>query len=218
MRGDEFLFLPVFEPVLEDSGYRSGLARPALPAKAVRAAAVLAKLAPSIMPVSKLETLATRPGLNHREPAAAEDRQSHLSIDATWETNESQPTEPGASGWRATRRNYLHWTRRIVRRTNSAELIAAAIARGLGVPLAHRAIARVRVTRRQGPMLRSHRLLNVRGAFRLREGFAVRGRRLILVDDIMTTGATCDEVAKVLKRAGAALVTVAVLARADSIY
>jgi len=45
--------------------------------------------------------------------------------------------------------------------------------------------------------------------------FDVRGKHLIVVDDILTTGATCHEVAKVLKRAGAAAVTVAVLARAD---
>ena len=112
----------------------------------------------------------------------------------------------------------MHWMRRVVRRTNSAELIAAAVAQGLDVPLAHRALGRVRWTRKQGPMLRTQRMQNVRRAFRLSERVPVRGRRLILVDDIMTTGATCDEVAKILKRAGAAAVTVAVLARADTIY
>ena len=111
----------------------------------------------------------------------------------------------------------MHWMRRIVRRANSAELIADRLAARLGIPLLHRALRRVRYTRRQGPMLRTQRLANVRGAFRLQDDAPVRGKRLIIVDDVLTTGATCDEVAKVLKRAGAAAVTVAVVARADTI-
>jgi ComF family protein len=111
----------------------------------------------------------------------------------------------------------MHWMRRIVRRANSPELIADRLATRLGVPLLHRALRRVRYTRRQGPMLRTQRLANVQGAFRLQADAQIRGKRLILVDDVLTSGATCDEVAKVLKRAGVASVTVAVLARADSI-
>jgi len=110
----------------------------------------------------------------------------------------------------------MHWLRRIVRRANSPELLAAALAAQLDVPLLHRALRRVRNTRKQGPMLRTGRLQNVRDAFRLQADAQVRGKRMIVVDDVLTTGATCDEVAKVLKRAGAAAVTVAVLARADS--
>ena len=111
----------------------------------------------------------------------------------------------------------MHWSRRLVRRTNSAEQLAAVIAAQLDVPLWHRPLRRVRATRKQGPMLRTERIRNVRGAFRVSRDFDVRGKRLVLVDDILTTGATCHEAAKVLKRAGAAAVTVAVLARADTL-
>jgi ComF family protein len=109
----------------------------------------------------------------------------------------------------------MHWARRLVRRANSAELLGAALAARLRVPLLHRAMRRVRNTRKQGPMLRTERLQNVRGAFRLAEDVPLRGKSLLVVDDVLTTGATCDEIAKVLKRAGAATVTIAVLARAE---
>jgi ComF family protein len=110
----------------------------------------------------------------------------------------------------------IHWGRRVVRRANAPELLAATLAARLTVPLEGGALRRVRNTRRQGPMLRTERLRNVRGAFRLRPDAKIRGKRLLLVDDVLTTGATCDEIAKMLRRAGAAAVIVAVLARADS--
>ncbi len=110
----------------------------------------------------------------------------------------------------------MHWARRLLRRANNAELIAAALAARLKLPAWHRALRRVRNTRKQGPMLRTQRLKNVRGAFRLRPEFDVHGKRLIVVDDVLTTGATCNEIAKILKRAGTTSVTVAVLARAET--
>jgi predicted amidophosphoribosyltransferase len=60
----------------------------------------------------------------------------------------------------------------------------------------------------------SQRFRNVEGAFRVRRPEAVKGARVLLVDDVLTTGATCSEAAKVLKEAGAAAVAVAVVARA----
>jgi predicted amidophosphoribosyltransferase len=58
------------------------------------------------------------------------------------------------------------------------------------------------------------RARNVRGAFAVRHGRSVRGKRLIIVDDVMTTGATAEECARVLRRAGAEYVGVLTLARA----
>ena len=58
------------------------------------------------------------------------------------------------------------------------------------------------------------RFENVQGAFRVRRPGAVQGARVLLVDDVLTTGATCSEAAKMLKEAGAAMVAVAVVARA----
>jgi predicted amidophosphoribosyltransferase len=55
---------------------------------------------------------------------------------------------------------------------------------------------------------------NVRGAIALRRGRSVAGKRVVIVDDVMTTGATADECARVLKRAGAEFVGVLTLARA----
>ena len=67
-------------------------------------------------------------------------------------------------------------------------------------------------------LLPRQRFHNVRGAFRLRRGGAARllGSRVLLVDDILTTGATCSEAAAVLKGAGAAAVTAVVIARTPS--
>ena len=110
----------------------------------------------------------------------------------------------------------MHWARRLVHRANSPELLAAVLATHLNVPLLHRVLRRVRGTRKQGPMLRTERLRNVRGAFRLVDDSCLRDKNVLVVDDVLTTGATCDEIAKVLKRAGAAAVTVAILARADT--
>ena len=59
------------------------------------------------------------------------------------------------------------------------------------------------------------RFRNVKGAFGVRRGYALAGARVLLVDDILTTGATCSAAAEVLKEAGAARVAVAVVARAD---
>ncbi len=55
---------------------------------------------------------------------------------------------------------------------------------------------------------------NVRGAFALRRGRSVKGKRIVLVDDVLTTGATVEECARVLRRAGAEFVGVLTLARA----
>ena len=63
---------------------------------------------------------------------------------------------------------------------------------------------------------RAGRQDNVRNAFRVRQPRAVKGRSILLVDDVLTTGATSSEAARILRKAGAARVVVAVLARAHS--
>jgi len=76
-------------------------------------------------------------------------------------------------------------------------------------------LVRVRETRPQTELSGSERRLNVRRAFAVRPGFSLFGTRVLLVDDVLTTGATAEECARVLKEAGAAEVIVAVLARAS---
>ena len=109
----------------------------------------------------------------------------------------------------------MHWLRRLRRGTNSPAIIAERIALTLKVPNISKSVFRRRKTRPQAGLTPTKRRDNVRNAFCVKSSRYVKGKRLLLVDDILTTGATCHEIAKVLKKAGAAKVFVAVLARAE---
>lgn len=109
----------------------------------------------------------------------------------------------------------MFWMRRLGRGNNSPEIVARCLGRRLGVSVHRRALVRCRNTPPQSGLAPSRRFQNVRGAFRVRRPDAVCGRRVLLVDDVLTTGATCSEAAKVLKEAGAVAVAVAVVARAQ---
>jgi ComF family protein len=108
----------------------------------------------------------------------------------------------------------LHWTRLFARRYNQAGLLAHAIHAAGGPPVAPDWLVRRRKTPSQGRLGPLARSRNVRGAFALRQGCSVAGRRLVIVDDVMTTGATAEECARVLRREGAVFVGVLTLARA----
>jgi ComF family protein len=105
------------------------------------------------------------------------------------------------------------WRHRLRRRFHPAEVIARLLANRTGIPLA-KSLVRLGGGPHQVGQSKTAREANVRGKFRIAHGRDVRGARLCLVDDVMTTGATVSECARVLKRAGAAYVQVAVLARA----
>ena len=109
----------------------------------------------------------------------------------------------------------LHWRRLWARRFNQSAMLAAAIAKESGVPIAAGALKRVKPTLQQVGLSRTERAQNVQGAFRVPpEGkAAVTGRRLVLVDDVLTSGATVDGCARALLRAGAANVDVLIFAR-----
>lgn len=109
----------------------------------------------------------------------------------------------------------LHPWRLFLRRYNQSALLARAVARQSGVALLVDAVVRRRRTPSQGGLNRRQRALNVRGAFRVRRGAAarVRGQRIVLVDDVLTTGATVTACARALLSAGAASVDVLALAR-----
>ncbi len=109
----------------------------------------------------------------------------------------------------------MHWWRRWQRGVNCPELIAEVLARRLRVPVARRLLVRRRNTAPQADLLPTQRFSNVRSAFRLRRGYALRAARVLLVDDILTTGATASAAAGTLRRGGAATVQVTVLARAE---
>jgi ComF family protein len=108
----------------------------------------------------------------------------------------------------------LHWTRLLGRRFNQAALLAHAIRAAGGPPVGADWLVRRRRTPSQGRMGPAARVRNVHGAFALRPGRSVAGKRVVLIDDVLTTGATAEECARVLRRAGAASVGVLVLARA----
>ena len=109
----------------------------------------------------------------------------------------------------------MHWTRRWARGTNSAEIIAEVVAQRHALPIAGRLLVRRRKTRRQFNLHPGERIRNIHSAFRLSAGYHFSAARVLLVDDILTTGATCNEAAKVLRAAGARRVAVAVVARAE---
>jgi ComF family protein len=109
----------------------------------------------------------------------------------------------------------LHWRRYWARRFNQSALLAEPIAKASGVPVVLGVLKRVKATPQQVGLSQSARALNVQGAFRVSPSgkAAVAGRRLILVDDVITTGATVDACARALLRAGAAEVSVLAFAR-----
>ena len=109
----------------------------------------------------------------------------------------------------------LHWRRLWARRFNPSAMLAAAISKESGVPIATAALKRVRATAQQVGLSRTERAANIQGAFRVPEEgkAAVAGRRLVLVDDVLTSGATVEGCARALLRAGAANVDVLIFAR-----
>jgi ComF family protein len=109
----------------------------------------------------------------------------------------------------------LHWRRLWTRRFNQSAALAEAIARKSGVGVAHYALQRVKATAQQVGLSRKDRAANVSGAFRVAPDAkaTVAGRRLVLVDDVLTSGATVGACARALLRGGAAQVDVLVFAR-----
>src|SRR5438874_2595206 len=103
--------------------------------------------------------------------------------------------------------------RLFARRYNQAGLLAQAIHAAGGPPVAPDWLIRRRRTPSQGRLGAAARSRNVRGAFALRPGRSVKGKRIVIVDDVLTTGATVEECARVLRRAGAEVVGVLTLAR-----
>jgi ComF family protein len=109
----------------------------------------------------------------------------------------------------------LHRRRLRQRGYNQALELARPLARAFALPLRHDLLRRQRETRAQTELDARHRRRNVRGAFAVPDGVAVPAHVAIL-DDVMTTGATLAECARVLKRAGATRVDVWALARAPT--
>ena len=107
----------------------------------------------------------------------------------------------------------LHPTRERERGFNHASLLSELLSAQTSI-CSQRVLERVRYTTTQTALDRSERIENLHNAFRLRKNADVRGLRVLLIDDVLTTGSTLSECARVLKRAGAISVHAATGARA----
>ena len=107
----------------------------------------------------------------------------------------------------------LHRVRERERAFNQSDLLATAVAAALGKPLASTALVRTRATPRQATIQsRAERMANVRGAFHVKDPRAICGKTVLLVDDVITTGATVCALAETVLEAGALAVSAAAVA------
>ena len=107
----------------------------------------------------------------------------------------------------------LHPAKQRERGFNQAAVLAQSLSARMQVPM-RLALERVRFTKTQTAFDRAERMENLRNAFRLRPAADVRGLQVLLVDDVLTTGSTLSECARVLKRGGASAIYAATAARA----
>lgn len=107
----------------------------------------------------------------------------------------------------------LHRSRLRQRGFNQAVLLGRVLSRHLSLPMLPDTLARTRPTEPQIKLSATERRLNVKGAFAVNRPDMVVGKRILLLDDVMTTGSTMDECAKELKNAGAEAVIAATIAR-----
>lgn len=107
-----------------------------------------------------------------------------------------------------------HWKHRLSRPLHAAEKLADVVANHLAVPHVP-ILRRVRAGPHQINLSANQRKANVKGAFAMQRGVSLRDTRLLLIDDVKTTGATLEECAKVLRKAGAAEIYAAVLVKVN---
>lgn len=122
---------------------------------------------------------------------------------------------PGLTGqgWDALVPVPLHPVKEREREFNQAARLAGHLGRATGLPVERRLVERVRFTPTQTALSRTERTRNVQRAFRVRPGRDLTGRRFVVIDDVLTTGATTSACARALREAGAADVWVWTVAR-----
>ena len=108
----------------------------------------------------------------------------------------------------------MHPGKRSERGYCQTTLLARHLARETGKPLITDGLIRIRKTRPMSELPHEQRAVNIRGAFQVPDPEVFAGKRILLVDDLLTTGSTADECARVLKEAGARSVYLAVFAAA----
>jgi ComF family protein len=102
----------------------------------------------------------------------------------------------------------LHWTRLLRRGYDQAGLLAGVISRDSGIPLYRKALVRKKRTRAQSSLERGERKGNMAGAFRVRSAAPLRGRDIILIDDLVTTGETASACCRALDKADPSSITI----------
>lgn len=107
----------------------------------------------------------------------------------------------------------LHSAKKRQREFNQAARIAAHLSAATNIPVNERLLVRVLPTRTQTLLTRDQRAANVRRAFAMRDGERLDGQRIVIVDDVLTTGATTSACARILRKAGASEVCVWTVAR-----
>lgn len=105
-----------------------------------------------------------------------------------------------------------HWTRRFLHSHYAAEIVSRQMARRLGVPWSRSTLWKCRRTPKQATSPTAQRVKQQLGSFRVRDDSRLKGKTVLLVDDILTTGSTTDAAARALKQAGVGRVVVAVIA------
>lgn len=97
----------------------------------------------------------------------------------------------------------IHWQKLVVRGYNQAELLAKPLQKYLGIPIKSDIIIRDKITQTQNALHKEERFANISEAFRIVNTKPLAGTSILLIDDILTTGATVSEASRVLMRAGA---------------
>jgi ComF family protein len=108
----------------------------------------------------------------------------------------------------------MHWRKRWERGFNQAELLAKPVAKRCRLKLSNK-LRRKRYTKAQAGLTEAQRRNNLKDSFCVRSAHQIAGKRILLIDDVFTTGATLRSAAEVLKAAGATHVTALTLARVD---
>jgi competence protein ComFC len=131
---------------------------------------------------------------------------------AQWLSSQAAP-ELGQEQWDFIVPVPLHPAKQREREFNQAERLGRRLSAATHIPLHARLVQRVQATKTQTLLSRPERIANVRNAFAPRRGARLNGERLVLVDDVMTTGATTSDCARALRQAGAGEVMVWTVAR-----
>lgn len=107
----------------------------------------------------------------------------------------------------------MHWSRRLMRKYNQAEILAKTLGKKTKIPYNPRVLIRTKYTTRQENKNYTERQANVKNVFSVKNKERIKGKRILLIDDVFTTGATVSNCAKTLKKSGAKAVYVLTIAK-----